>query len=66
MNVWWIHVGRYLFWDMFASGGAFNLGTEVVCETFASPDMIASWGAFMWLGQCSPLLKMPCIEEYNQ
>ncbi len=35
------------FWDMFASGGAFNPATAVVCcETFASPDIIASWAAF--------------------
>jgi hypothetical protein len=34
------------FWGMFASGGAFNYGTVVVCETFASPDMFASGGAF--------------------
>ncbi len=35
------------FWDMFASGGAFNPGIVVVWfETFASPDIVASWGAF--------------------
>ena len=34
------------FWDMFASGGAFNSGSVVVCETFASPDVFASGGAF--------------------
>jgi hypothetical protein len=35
------------FWDMFASGGAFNPATAVVCyETFASPDIIASYAAF--------------------
>ncbi len=35
------------FWDMFASGGAFNPVTVVVLfETFASPDIIASWGVF--------------------
>jgi hypothetical protein len=35
------------FWDMFASGSAFNHGTVVVWfEVFASPDIIASWGAF--------------------
>ncbi len=35
------------FWDMFASGGAFNPGTAVVCcKTYASPDIIASWAAF--------------------
>ncbi len=34
------------FWDMFASGGAFNSRTVVVCEMFASPDMFASGGAF--------------------
>ncbi len=35
------------FWDMFASGGAFNPGTVVVwCEMFASPDAIESWAAF--------------------
>ncbi len=33
------------FWDMFASGGAFNSGSVVVCETFASPDVFASGGA---------------------
>ncbi len=43
--------GRFMledisFWDMFASGGAFNSGTVVVCETFTSPDMFASGGAF--------------------
>jgi hypothetical protein len=32
------------FWDM--CGGAFNSGSVVVCETFASPDMFASGGAF--------------------
>ncbi len=32
---------------MFPSGGAFNPGTVVVWfETFASPDIIASWGEF--------------------
>ncbi len=32
---------------MFASGGAFNPGTVVVWfEMFASPDIIAYWGAF--------------------
>ncbi len=57
------------FWDMFASGGAFNSGSVVVCETFA-PDMFASGGAFtsvsvvVW--EMLPLLTMPCIEEYNQ
>ncbi len=40
-------VAAICFWDMFASGGAFNPGTAVVCcETFASPDIIASWAAF--------------------
>ena len=35
------------FWDMFASGGAFNPGTVVVWfEMFASPDIIFSWGVF--------------------
>ena len=34
------------FWDMFASGGAFNSGSVVICETFASPDVFASSGAF--------------------
>ncbi len=35
------------FWDMFASGGAFNPRTVVVWfETFASPDNIASWAAY--------------------
>ena len=34
------------FWDMFASGGAFNSESVVVCETFASPDVFASGGAF--------------------
>jgi hypothetical protein len=41
------------FWDMFASGGAFNSGSVVVWETFASPDdafhcrvqSIISWGS---------------------
>ncbi len=45
-NVWWIHVGRYFFLGQFASGGAFNSGSVVVCETFASPDVFASGGAF--------------------
>jgi hypothetical protein len=31
---------------MFASGGAFNYGSVVVCETYASPDVFASGGAF--------------------
>ncbi len=34
------------FWDMCASVGAFNSGSVVVCETFASPDVFASGGAF--------------------
>jgi hypothetical protein len=34
------------FWDMFASGGAFNSGSVVVCEMFASHDVFASGGAF--------------------
>ena len=34
------------FWDMFPSGGAFNSGSVVVCEMFASPDVFASGGAF--------------------
>ena len=34
------------FWDMFASGVAFNFGSVVVCETFALPDVFASGGAF--------------------
>ncbi len=35
------------FWDMFASGGAFNPRIVVVCcEVFTSSDIIASWGAF--------------------
>ncbi len=34
------------FWNMFSSGGAFNSGSVVVCETFASPDVFASGGAF--------------------
>ncbi len=34
------------FWDMCASGGAFNSGSVVVCETFTSPDVFASGGAF--------------------
>ena len=34
------------FKDMFASSGAFNSGSVVVCETFASPDVFASGGAF--------------------
>ncbi len=44
--------GRFMladisFWDMFASGGAFNPGTVLACcDMFASPDIIASWGAF--------------------
>ncbi len=33
-------------WDMCASGGAFNSGSVVVCETFASPNVFASGGAF--------------------
>ncbi len=32
------------FKDMFASSGAFNSGSVVVCETFASPDVFASGG----------------------
>ncbi len=32
------------FWDMCVSGGAFNSGSVVVCETFASPDVFASGG----------------------
>ncbi len=34
------------FWDMFASGGAFDSGSVVVCETFTSPDVFDSGGAF--------------------
>ncbi len=34
------------FWDMCTSGGAFNSGSVVVCETFASPDVFVSGGAF--------------------
>ncbi len=34
------------FWDTCASVGAFNSGSVVVCETFASPDVFASGGAF--------------------
>ena len=34
------------FLDMCASGGAFNSGSVVVCETFTSPDVFASGGAF--------------------
>ncbi len=35
------------FWDMFASGGAFNPGTVLLwCIMFASPDIIDSWAAF--------------------
>ncbi len=34
------------FWDVFPFGGAFNSGSVVVCETFASPDVFASGGAF--------------------
>ncbi len=34
------------FWDLCASGGAFNSGSVVVCETFASPGVFASGGAF--------------------
>ncbi len=45
-NVWWIHVGRIFFWDMCAYCGAFNSGSVVVCEIFASPDVFASGGAF--------------------
>jgi hypothetical protein len=33
------------FWDMFASSAAFNSGSVVVCEMFASPDVFASGGA---------------------
>jgi hypothetical protein len=33
------------FWDMFISGGAYNSGSVVVCETFASPDIFTSDGA---------------------
>ncbi len=33
------------FWNMFASGGAFNSGSVVVWEMFASPDVFASGGA---------------------
>ncbi len=33
------------FWDMLASGGAFDSRTVVVCEMFTSPDMFASGGA---------------------
>ncbi len=48
------------FWDMCASGGAFNSGSVVVCETFASPDVFASGGAFnsvnvvVWLTLACP------------
>ncbi len=58
------------FWDMCASVGAFNSGSVVVCETFASPDVFASGGAFnsvsvvVW--ECWPVLTMPWVEEYNQ
>ncbi len=42
-----IMLAAICFWDMFASGGAFSPETAVVCcETFASPDIIASWAAF--------------------
>jgi hypothetical protein len=34
------------FWDTCASGGTFNSGSGVVCETFASPDVFASGGPF--------------------
>jgi hypothetical protein len=34
------------FWEMLASGGAFNSGSVDVCETFAYPDVFASGGAF--------------------
>ncbi len=34
------------FWYMCTSGGAFNSGSVVVCETFACPDVFASGGAF--------------------
>ncbi len=37
------------FWDMFASGAAFNSGTVVVCEMFTSPDMFTSGGAFTYV-----------------
>ncbi len=37
------------FWDMCASGGAFNSGSVVVCEIFASPDMFTSGGAFNYV-----------------
>ncbi len=38
------------FWDMFASGGAFNPGTVVVWfEMLASPDIIAFLGCvYFW------------------
>ncbi len=57
------------FWDMFASGGAFNSGSVDVCEMFASPDMFASGGDFnsatvvVWETFAS--LTMPLVEEYN-
>jgi hypothetical protein len=34
------------FWGMCASGGAFNSGSVVVCEMFASPDVFSYGGAF--------------------
>jgi hypothetical protein len=33
------------FWEMCASGGAFNSRSVVVYETFASPGVFASGGA---------------------
>jgi hypothetical protein len=34
------------FWDMCASGGAFNSGSIVVYEMFTPPDVFAYGGAF--------------------
>ena len=48
---------------MYASGGAFNSGSVVVCEMFASSDVFASGGAFnsvsvvVWVSL--PVLTMP-------
>ncbi len=67
--------GRFMladisFWDMFASGGAFNSGSVLVCETFASPDVFASGGAFnsVTVVVCKTYSSptMPLVEEYNQ
>jgi hypothetical protein len=58
------------FWDMFAFGGAFNSGSVVVCELFASPDVFASGGAFnsvsvvVWETFAPP--DNTFFEEHNQ